>query len=281
MAISIPSIARSCHCCKTPQATPNSRQTSPGLRLSVHTDNTARHFSSGVCPKTLRPLFSSIPSFSTLGFSPFSRVHLIDHLLHLPPLFIIHPQPQLSFLRPKHHRLPLHPSHHIKRLPRLPPKRHLQHILRNPLLHHLPQFPLDLKKPIRRVQPPNPLVRPLVIVILYPVPDPLLRLLKTPKLGPYQKLLIHRLPKPLDLPQRHRMVGLRFNVLHPVFSQLPLKPRRPPPGRILPPPVRQHLLRHPVFPNRPAVYLDHLIRRLAPVQLQPHHVPRIIVDHPH
>src|SRR5512136_1918267 len=167
MAISIPSIARSCHCCKTPQATPNSRQTSPGLRLSVHTDKTARHFSSGVCPKTLRPLFSSSPGFSTFGFSPFStsilppfsRVHLIDHLLHLPALFIIHPQPQLSFLRPKHHRLPLHPPHHVKWLPRLSPKCHLQHILRNPLLHHLPQLPLDLKIPVRRKQPPDPLVR--------------------------------------------------------------------------------------------------------------------------
>ena len=120
-----------------------------------------------------------------------------------------------------------------------------------------------------------------MIVILYPIPDPLSRLLKTPKLRPHQKLLIHRLPKPLDLPQRHRMMGLGFNVFYPVLSQLPLEPRRPPPVRVLPPPVRQHLLRHPVFPNCPPVHLNYLIRRLAPVQLQPHHVPRIIIHHPH
>ena len=64
-----------------------------------------------------------------------------------------------------------------------------------------------------------------MVVILHPLPDPLSRLLKTPKLRPYQEFLIDRLPKPLDLPQRHRMMGLRFNMANPVFLQLPLKPR--------------------------------------------------------
>jgi hypothetical protein len=73
---------------------------------------------------------------------------------------------------------------------------------------------------------------------------------------------------------------LRFDMLHPVPPQLPFKPRRSPPVRILPPLVRQHLLRHPVLPNRPSIHLQHLLRRLAPVQPQSHHVPGVIIDKP-
>ena len=50
------------------------------------------------------------------------------------------------------------------------------------------------------------------------MPDPLLRLLETPKLGPHQKLLIDRLPEPLNLSQRHRMMRLGFYVLYPVVG---------------------------------------------------------------
>src|SRR5512139_1661532 len=101
-ATSIPSIALSCHWFNTVHAIPNSRHTSPGLRLSVHTDNTARHFSFAVCPETLRPFFSSSPGFSTFNFSAFSIFltpftplpclsgNIIDHLLRSTPFFIIH-----------------------------------------------------------------------------------------------------------------------------------------------------------------------------------------------
>src|SRR4030042_1989431 len=71
-AKSIPSIARSCHWFSKLHATPNSRHTSPGFRLSVHTESTARHFSSAVWPDPFRPFLSSIPGLSTFGFSVFS-----------------------------------------------------------------------------------------------------------------------------------------------------------------------------------------------------------------
>ena len=57
-----------------------------------------------------------------------------------------------------------------------------------------------------------------MVVVLHPLPDPLLGFLKTPKLSPDQELLIDRLPKPLDLAQRHRVMCLRFDVFDPVFA---------------------------------------------------------------
>src|SRR5512139_297559 len=101
-ARSIPSIALSCHWFNMLQATPSSRQTSPGLRLSVHTDNTARHFSLAVCPEPFRPFFSSSPGFSTFSFSALSMflspfilppclsANVINHLLLSTAFFIIH-----------------------------------------------------------------------------------------------------------------------------------------------------------------------------------------------
>src|SRR5512139_282165 len=101
-ARSIPSIALSCHWFNTVHAIPNSRHTSPGLRLSVHTDNTARHFSFAVCPEPLRPFFSSTPGLSAFSFSavsifltPFTPLlclsgNIIDHLLLSTAFLVIH-----------------------------------------------------------------------------------------------------------------------------------------------------------------------------------------------
>ena len=210
----------------------------------------------------------------------FCRGDVIDHLPLYAAFLIVHHQAQLSFLSPQYYGLSFHPPHHVKGILRLTPQRHLQDIVRNPLLHRLFQLPLDLKIPIGRTQSADPLVRPFVIVVLQPMADPLSCLLKTPKLRPHEKLFIDRLPETLDLAQRHRMMGLRFDVLDPVLHQLPLKPGRSPPVRILPAPVREHLLRDPVLANRPAIHLQYLVRRLSPAQLQAHHVPRVVIDKP-
>src|SRR5208283_3379665 len=84
----------------------------------------------------------------------------------------------------------------------------------------------------------------------------------------------------LDLAQRHRMMSLRFDVLDPVLRELPLEPSRSPPVRILPAPVREHLLRGPVLADRPAIHLQHLVRRLSPAKLQAYHVPGVVIDKP-
>ncbi len=70
------------------------------------------------------------------------------------------------------------------------------------------------------------------------------------------------------------------NVGYPVLLQLALESRRTPPVHILTPVVRQHLLGHPILPNSTPIHLQHVLRRLAPIQTQSRDVPRVIVDKP-
>jgi hypothetical protein len=76
---------------------------------------------------------------------------------------------------------------------------------------------LDRKKPIRRAQSADSLMRPLVIVVLDPKPHPLAGRIKTVKLSTAKKILPDRFPKSLDLAQRHRMVGGALYVMDPIF----------------------------------------------------------------
>ena len=65
---------------------------------------------------------------------------------------------------------------------------------------------------------------------------------------------------------------------HPVLREFESEAALPAPVRVLPPPVRQHFLRGMVFPDRDAVGLDHRLRRRAAVQVQVHHVARVVVQ---
>jgi hypothetical protein len=76
-------------------------------------------------------------------------------------------------------------------------------------------------------------MRPLVVVVLHPQPDPLARRLETVELGSHQELFPDRLPEPLDLAQRHGMMRPAFDVMNPVLAQLPFKARGPSPTGIL------------------------------------------------
>jgi hypothetical protein len=192
----------------------------------------------------------------------------------------IHRQSKPAFLRPENHRLAFHPPHHVKRRLGLPAQCHLQGVILDPGLDRLLQLALDLEIPIRRAQAPDPLVRALVVVITHPPTDPLLRLLKAPELRPGQELLEDRLPEPLHLPQGHRVMRAGPDVLHPVLLELALEPAGSPPGRILPPVVRQHLRGRAILAHRPPVDLDHVGPGLAPEQVHSRDIPGIIVDKP-
>ncbi|MDD5533664.1 MAG: hypothetical protein PHC52_12795 [Syntrophales bacterium] len=196
----------------------------------------------------------------------------------LLPILPVHRQPKPALLRPEHHRLAVHPAHHVKRRLGLPAQGHLQDVLLDPGLDRFLQLALDLEISVRRAQTPDPLVRALVVVIANPPTDPFLRLLKAPKLRPGQELLEDRLPEPLHLPESHRMMRGRPDMLHPVLLELALEPARSPPSRILPAIVRQHLLGRAVLAHRPPVDLDHAGPSLAPEQVHSRDVPGIIVD---
>jgi hypothetical protein len=191
-------------------------------------------------------------------------VKVINYFLRPVFFLIVNRQTQPAFFSAQHHRLAFHAANHVKRQPRLAPKRHLKKVLLDALLDRFTQLRLYLKIPVRGAQSADPLVRPLVVVVFHPLADTLLRVIKAPELRPAQKFQKYRLPEPFDLAQRHRVVRLRFDMMDPVLFHLRLEPAGAAPARILPAVVRQHLFRRVILRCRPAVHLDHVFRRLAP-----------------
>jgi hypothetical protein len=207
-------------------------------------------------------------------------IKVVNYFLRSVFFLIVNRQTQLAFLSPQHHRLAFHTAHHIKWQLRLAAQRHLKKVLLDALLDGLAKLALYLKIPVGRTQSADALMRPLVVVILHPLADTFLSVLKTAELRTAQKLQEDRLPEPLDLAQRHRVVWLRFDVVDPVFLQLRLKPAGPAPRRVLTSVVRQHLLRWVILRGCPAVHLDHVLRRLAAKQIKARDISGIIVDIP-
>jgi len=123
-------------------------------------------------------------------------------------------------------------------------------------------------------------MRTLLVVVPHPPGDPLPRRFKGVELRPAQELLPDRLPEPLDLPQRLRVMRGAAEVMHPVLLQFLLELRLPPPVRVLPPVVRQHLPGHPVLARPAPVYFQHVLRRLRTVETQAHDVPGMVINEP-
>ena len=121
-------------------------------------------------------------------------------------------------------------------------------------------------------------MRPAVVVVLHPPREALPRLLERLEARLHQELVLERLPQPLDLPQRLRMLGRAAEVMDVVLRQFLLEPRLPAPDGILPAVVGQHLPGHAVLPHRLAVDLQHALRRVAAIQPQPHDVPRVVIQ---
>ncbi len=119
-----------------------------------------------------------------------------------------------------------------------------------------------------------------MVVVLHPVGDPFLSVLERIEPRPLQELLPDRLPEPLDLPQRHRVMRRAADVVDPVLGQFHLEAGFPFPGRILLPVVRQHLLRDPMIADRPPIDFHHVLRRLGSAHPEPRDVAGVIVDEP-
>jgi hypothetical protein len=114
--------------------------------------------------------------------------------------------------------------------------------------------------------------------MLHPQPHPLARGLEAVELGSHQELLPDRFPEPLDLAQGHGMVRPALDVGHPILAQFHLKTRGPAPTRVLAALIGEHLFGHAVLGHRRAVHLQHVLRRLAAKDVQPHHVAGVIVQ---
>jgi hypothetical protein len=109
-------------------------------------------------------------------------VQVVNHFLRYVVL-VIHRQPELAFLRSQHDRLSFHPADHVKWQLGLSPESHLEKVLLDALLDGLPELALDLEVPVRRAEASDALVRPLVVVVLDPLPDPLGCVLEALELG--------------------------------------------------------------------------------------------------
>ena len=193
-------------------------------------------------------------------------------------LLVVDAELELALLGAEHDALALHAAHHVEGRVGPAPQGHLQHVVPDALLEGPAQFVLDLKKAVRRAEPADPLVGPLVVVILDPEPDAGPGRLEVIELGPAQELAPDRAPEALHLAQCHRVLGPGADVGHPVLLEFLLETGLAAPGGVLPPVVGEHLLGHAELAHRPAVDLDDGLGRLAAVELGPRHEARVVVQ---
>ena len=163
--------------------------------------------------------------------------------------------PHLPLLGTNDHGLLAHPPYHVEGTARLPSQRQFQHVLLHAALDDLAQFLGNGKEAIGRTQPLQGLMRPLVVVVLHPEPNPFAGGLEAVKLRPHQELLPDRLPEAFDLAQGHRMMGPAFDVVNPILAQLRLEAGGAAPTGVLTALVGEHLFRHAVLCHRPPVHL--------------------------
>jgi len=195
-----------------------------------------------------------------------SRFFAIDEHLHL------------AFLGTNDHGLFAHPSYHVEGTARLPAERQFQQVVLHAALDDLAQFLGNGKEAIGRTQPLQGLMGPPVVVVLHPQPNPLAGRLEAVKLGALQELLPDGFPEAFDLAQGHGMMRTALNMVNPILTQLRLETGGAAPTRVLAALIGEHLFGHPVLRHRPAVHLQHMLRRLAAKHVQPHHVAGVIVD---
>jgi hypothetical protein len=111
------------------------------------------------------------------------------------------------------------------------------------------------KEAIGRTQSLQGLMRPPVVVVLHPQPNPLAGRLEAVKLCALQELLPNGFPEAFDLAQGHGMMRAALDVVHPILAQLRLETGGAAPTRVLAPLVGKHLFGHAVLRHRPAVHL--------------------------
>jgi len=98
-------------------------------------------------------------------------------------------------------------------------------------------------------------MRPPVVVVLHPQPNPLAGRFKAVELGTLQELLPDGLPEAFDLAQGHGMMRPALDVVNPILAQLHFETGSAAPTRVLAALIGEQLFGHAVLGHRPAVYL--------------------------
>ena len=119
---------------------------------------------------------------------------------------------------------------------------------------------------------------PPVVVVFHPESNPLAGRLKAVELYALQELLPDGFPEAFDLAQGHGMMRPALNVVNPILAQLRLKASGPAPTGVLAALIGEHLFGHAIFRHRPAVHLQHVLRRLTAKHVEPHHVAGVIIQ---
>ncbi len=142
----------------------------------------------------------------------------------------------------------------------------------------MPQLLRDAEEAVRGAEAVQRLVGPAVVVVLHPEPDPLAGGVEALELGAREELLPDGLPEPLDLAERHGVVGPALQVVDAILLELGLEAGGPPPAGELPALVGEQLLRDPVLRHRPAIDLQDVLRGLAAEDVEPDDIAGVIVD---
>jgi len=157
-------------------------------------------------------------------------------------------------------------------------QRHLQEVLLDTRLDRLAQRRLDLEEAIGRAQSADALVGTLVVVMLDPEANAIPCILETGELRAREELLPERLPKALDLAQRHRVLRTRLEVRHAILLKLRFETRSAAPRSVLPAIVGEHLLGRFELRDGLPINFDHRLRRWAAKQIRTHDEARVIIQ---
>lgn len=157
-------------------------------------------------------------------------------------------------------------------------------LLREPqrVLLHLrfdrgPHVSRSAKEAVRGHGAVDALMRPLEIVVLHEQRDALLAILEVCEHRLAQELLPQRLPEPLDLPERLRMLRSTLAVADAASTEKLLELGLAAPGGILPALVGQDLARLAVLGDATLQSLDHQARLLVVRHRPRHQVARVVV----
>jgi hypothetical protein len=170
----------------------------------------------------------------------------------------------------------------VKRLARWLLEREPQLVRRDRSLDLRAHVGRSLEVAIRRHQPVERLMRTLEVVVADEVVEPLLRVDHVREYRATQKLVPQRLPEPLDLAQRLRMLRPATDVLHAEPRQVLLELGLAAPHRVLPTVVGQDLGRRAVRGHAALERFHHQRRLLVMRERVADHEPAVVVhEHAH
>jgi hypothetical protein len=205
----------------------------------------------------------------------FGLLEVIDEFLLLSSIF--NREFKFAFLGPEDDGLAFHAADHIEGSFGFTAQGDLQEVVFDPGFDGLAQLGGDFKIAVRRAEAFDALMRPLVVVIFDPEANALARRLEALELGAGEKLLPEGLPEPLDLAQRHGMVGPALEVMDAVFLHLGLEAGDPAPVDILAAVVGEHLFGRLIFAGGDAEDFQHVLRGVAAEHIGADHKTGVVV----